>query len=163
MLGVAILFPPPPGKAGLSSFPPLAKTGRFLPVTGVDIQANKHNPGFTSSIEARLCEPRFGQPRLPYDQGQKAVRQMFRVWRRPPTSGAWLRRCAVATPTPAFFAAFRMESPASSARSSLLYWAAEHGGATSTALFSCPLLWQAPDGAGNAHPGELPAHEPGEW
>ena len=88
---------------------------------------------------------------------------MFRVWRRPRTAGAWLRRCAVATPTPAFFAALRMESPASSARSSLLYWAAEHGGATSTALFSCPLLWQASDGAGSAHPGELPAHEPGEW
>ena len=75
---------------------------------------------------------------------------MFRVWRRPPTSGAWLRRCAVATPTPAFFAALRMESPASSARSSLLYWAAEHGGATSPALFlSSPLAgagrrWERP-------------------
>ena len=76
-------FPSPSGKAGLSAFPPLAEKERFLPVTGVDIQANKHNPGFTSSIEARLCEPRCGQPRLPYDQGQKAARQMFRVWRRP--------------------------------------------------------------------------------
>ena len=51
--GIAIPFPPPTGKAGLSSFPPLAENGRFQPVIVVDIQAKNTRAGRGPNPQSR--------------------------------------------------------------------------------------------------------------
>ena len=51
-------FPPPPGKAGPSGFPPLAEKGRFPPLTVVDSQAKNTAPRFTFGVQKTGCANR---------------------------------------------------------------------------------------------------------